>query len=101
MKRIFSLGAAATIMLFATGASAMPLAPQDNIVSNPDVQNVRLVCRHGHCYRTHRRYVRRGYYGGYYGGPYAYAPRYVAPGFGIGVGPGYYGRPGVGFGFGW
>jgi hypothetical protein len=97
-----ALGASA---LFATGASAAPLA--NGIAAAPDnsIVNVRLVCdQYRRCWRDgdprrviiedsynyapRERYIeRRGYYdGGYYDN---------GPSVGIGVGPG-----GVGIGFG-
>ena len=98
-----ALGASA---LFATGASAAPLA--NGIVAVPDngIENVRLVCdqygrrcwqdrgprrvivQDSYNYAPRERYIeRRGYYdGGYYDN---------GPSVGIGVGPG-----GVGIGFG-
>ncbi len=66
------------LVMFAPAPS--PAMPVDNLANaaSSNVQDVRLVCRGGHCWRTHRRHVRRHfgpryYYGsswGYY--PYAY-----------------------------
>jgi hypothetical protein len=103
-KAIISLALGASA-LFATAASAAPLA--HGIVAVPDngIENVRLVCdQYQRCWRERgpsrvivqdsynyaprERYIeRRGYYdGGYYND---------GPSVGIGVGPG-----GVGIGFG-
>ena len=90
--------------LFATAASAAPLAHGLAVIPDNGIENVRMVCNeYGRCWRERgerrvivedsygyaprERYERRGYYdGGYYNN---------GPSVGIGVGPG-----GVGIGFG-
>ena len=105
MKKLIisvALGAGA---LFATAASAAPLANGVAVMPDNGIENVRMVCNeYGRCWREpsrrvivedsygyapRERYIeRRGYYdGGYYD---------RGPGVGIGVGPG-----GVGVGLGW
>lgn len=105
MKKLvisLALGAGA---LFATAASAAPLANGIAVIPDNGIENVRMVCNdYGRCWRERgarrviigdsynyaprERYIeRRGYYDrGYYDN---------GPGVGIGVGPG-----GVGIGFG-
>lgn len=93
------LAAAAMGAVSIGGASAMPLTNLSTAAGTTDVQNVRVVCRNGHCYNTARVYrsVRRGYAPRYYGAQQYYA----GPQYGYG-GPqyGYYGGPRVGFGIG-
>ena len=103
-KAIISLALGASA-LFATAASAAPLANGIAVMPDNDFVNVRMVCdQYGRCwqhrgprrvviqdsddYAPRERYIeRRGYYdGGYYNS---------GPRVGIGVGPG-----GVGIGFG-
>lgn len=102
-KVIISLALGASA-LFATAASAAPLANGIAVTPDNGIQNVRMVCdQSGRCWRDRgsrrvvvqdsynyaprERYERRGYYdGGYYNN---------GPSVGIGVGPG-----GVGIGFG-
>ena len=102
-KAVISLALGASA-LFATAASAAPLAHGTAIVPDNGIENVRVVCdQYRRCWRDRDRRViiqdsydyapreryieRRGYYdGGYYN---------EGPSVGIGVGPG-----GVGVGFG-
>jgi hypothetical protein len=102
-----ALGASA---LFATAASAAPLANGIAVMPDNGIENVRMVCdQSGRCWRDRgsrrviiqdsynyeprERYIeQRGYYdGGYHDGGYYNG----GPSVGIGVGPG-----GVGIGFG-
>jgi hypothetical protein len=103
-KAIISLALGASA-LFATAASAAPLANGIAVMPYDGIENVRMVCdQYGRCWRDRssrrviiedsynyaprERYIeQRGYYdGGYYNN---------GPSVGIGVGPG-----GVGIGFG-
>jgi hypothetical protein len=107
-KVIISLALGASA-LFATAASAAPLANGIAVMPDNGIENVRMVCdQYGRCWRDRgsrrviiqdsynyaprERYIeQRGYYdGGYDGGYYNNGPS-----VGIGVGPG-----GVGIGFG-
>jgi hypothetical protein len=90
------------LALAATPSSAMPIGNLAQAAPS-DVENARVICRRGYCYRTARRYYRPYY------APYAYAPAYRPYGYGYGYRPygyggygpyGYgYGRPGLGFSF--
>jgi hypothetical protein len=103
-KAIISLALGASA-LFATAASAAPLANGIAVMPDNGIENVRMICdEYGRCWRDRgsrrviiqdsynyaprERYIeQRGYYdGGYYNN---------GPSVGIGVGPG-----GVGIGFG-
>ena len=89
-KAIISLALGASA-LFATAASAAPLANGIAVMPDNGIENVRMVCdQSGRCWRDRgrERYIeQRGYYdGGYYNS---------GPSVGVGVGPG-----GVGIGFG-
>ena len=98
------LAAGGLLALAATPSSAMPISNLAQAAPS-DVENARVICRRGYCYRTARRYYRPYY------APYAYAPApYYRPyGYGYGYRPygyggygpyGYgYGRPGLGFSF--
>ena len=103
MNKPITLALAASA-LFATAASAAPLAHGIAAVPDNGIENVRMVCdEDGRCWRDRgsrrvivrdsynyaprERYERRGYYdGGYYNN---------GPSVGIGVGPG-----GIGIGLG-
>ena len=95
MRRIIVSLAIGASALFATAASAAPIASGIAVVPDNGIENVRMVCdQYGRCwqsgrrrvviqdsydYAPRRRYIeRRGYYDGYDRGP----------GVGIGVGPG-------------
>ena len=103
----FVLAAGGLLALAATPSTAMPVSNLKQVAPS-DVENARVICRRGHCYRTARRYYRPHYYGapyGYYAPSYAYRPYYRPYGYRPygygGYGPyGYgYGRPGFGFSF--
>ncbi|ABD87786.1 hypothetical protein [Rhodopseudomonas palustris] len=90
------LAAATATALFASAASAAPLAAPSLGTTASGTEQVRLVCdEYGRCFRSRPRYVepRYGYRGGYRGG---YERR------GYGHRQGYYGGggPSIGFGFG-
>jgi hypothetical protein len=108
MNRVILSLAVGASALFATAASAAPLANGITVAPDNGIQNVRVVCdQYGRCwnrgrrdvvvqesdgYAPRERYVeRRGYYDrGYDDGGYN-----RGPGVGIGIGPG-----GVGIGVG-
>jgi hypothetical protein len=102
------LAAGSLLALASTSSSAMPVSNLAQAAPS-DVENARVVCRRGYCYRTARRYYRPYGYGGY--APYAYRPYGYARPYGYGYGGPYgygrpygyggygYGRPGLGFSF--
>jgi hypothetical protein len=94
----FALGATA---LFATAATAAPLAVNPSVAADSNIQNVRMVCNeNGRCWRERgeRRVIARDSYG------YAPRERYIerrgyedrggigfsAPGVSVGIGTGRY-----------
>ena len=88
-------GAAALIGIGVSSAAAMPLGPL-SAGPDTDIQNVRLVCRHGRCWNTYARsygYAPNYYANSYYGGPTYYRAPYYGYGYGLGMG--------IGFGRGW
>lgn len=100
------LAAVGLLALATTSSSAMPVSNLAQVAPD-NVEQARVVCRRGYCYRTARRYYRPYRYGYY--PSYAYRPiyrpyGYYRPYYGYGYRPwghyGYgYGRPGFGFSF--
>jgi hypothetical protein len=97
MKKLIIPLAIGASALFASAASAAPLANGLSVMPDNGIENVRLVCDDaGRCYRT--RGGRRVIIERDYGDSYNYYPRerYIerrgyyddSPRFGIGVGPG-------------
>jgi hypothetical protein len=96
------LAAGGLLALASTSSSAMPVSNLAQVAPS-DVENARVVCRRGYCYRTARRYY-RPYYAPYayrpYYRPYGYhRPYYGYGGYPYGYGGYGYGRPGIGFSF--